>query len=193
VAGFYLNTIEAKADDVQTIDVVVEGEEDQHAVPRSALDVNAYDGLWTANPQSMLQEMHEDMRKMEERMQSVFNDPFFTGINGTTTFAPPVLDNEGSNYRYEEVDGKIVLTCKVDGAVDSTIDIDVRDGIVAIQGMKDSFRNDQQQGQFGDAAVFSSSRSQFYRSFPLSAEADPDRYKVEVNDDMITIIFDKKT
>jgi HSP20 family molecular chaperone IbpA len=185
LAGMSPDLPEVQAKDVQTIDVVVKGEDDQSAAKRSALDLNAYDGLWTANPQSMLQ-------GMEQRMQSVFNDPFFTGTSGSAMFNPQGRNIDEGDHHYQKVDGKIILSCTVGGAVDSTIDIDIKDNIVAIQGMKESSSEDKQQGQNGSAHVYSSSRSQFYRSFPLHADADPERYKVEINGDTIKIIFDKK-
>ncbi|MBN1493991.1 MAG: Hsp20/alpha crystallin family protein [Candidatus Omnitrophica bacterium] len=179
------------AEDVQTIDVVVEGDNSQspNSVPADN-SAGGFPGLWMADPWDMMQEMHEDMRAMEERMERMFDDPFFT--QHQSIFDDQGFTAESSSYYYEETDGEVILCCNIDGAVESNIDIEIKNGMISLQGMKETANQDQQQSDQGTAQVYSSSRSHFYRSFPLHENADPIRYKVEIGKDRVKIMFEKK-
>ena len=141
------------------------------------------------DPFAFADDMHSRMQKRIEKVfgRSLLNDSFFGGsvIDDSLSLSNvfdgiQVEEHEDSDFKYVEV--------LAEGIDKDSLNINISDGMISITGeIRKS--NDDQTGHGHFKSHFISS---FNRSFNIPYGVDPEKVKIDTEDDKIVIKFPKK-
>ena len=141
------------------------------------------------DPFAFADDMHSRMQKRMEKVfgRSLLNDSFFGGsvIDDSLSLSNvsdgiQVEEHEDSDFKYVEV--------LAEGVDKDSLNINIADGMISISGEIRKSNDD----QTGDRYYKSHFISSFNRRFNIPYGVDPEKVKIDTEDDRIVIKFPKK-
>ena len=152
-------------------------------------------GGWSGDP-------FEQMKKMREKMDRLFNSGPFSGFNndpfsGTGLFSSP-MDGFGfssiSGFEVRTEDDEVVVTGKIPGADQSSIDVSIQDRQLRIAARTEgSERQTRQDDGLGDMMRQRQFSSRFEKRVTLPEDVDPTGMKTEFEDGVLTVRSPRKS
>jgi len=143
--------------------------------------LNSYDGQEQWDPSEEMDRIRREMDQLFQDTYSRRQDRFSWGAFNSDVFYTPNLDIEENEDGY-------VIKFDIKGLNKDKIDIEISDYAITVSGERSSETEETSPNSVFKSKSFGS----FLRTIPLPEDADTDKVKTEINEDILVIRLPKK-